>query len=947
MRILILTTALAMAVLCSCIENSSPTISVNHLNVEYLPNPLGIDEIRPRLAWQLSSSYRNKAQSAYRILVASSLDLLEKEEGDLWDSGKKPSSANKQIGYSGQPLNSKNSYYWKVKVWDENDLPSDWSEVGFWSMGILADKEWQAEWIGYTTKDMNEKDTLWLPPSAQLRKSFTPKAKVKRATVYVSALGIFDMSINGRKVGKDLFAPGWTDYNKRVYYKTYDVTDHLLNGENVIGAVLGDGWYSGYVGPYSLGRPRNRELYGKTPGLLCQLDIEYEDGSRQQVVSDESWKANEGPIVFSDLLMGETYNANLEMEGWNAPGFDASNWQGVSLHQGTKGVVEAYPGNCVQVYDQLPTENITKVQDGVYIFDLGQNFAGHARLKIKGNANDTIVMRFGEMLHPDGRLMTENLRFARATDTYILKGNELETWEPRFTYHGFRYVEVKGLKSEPEKDMVTGVAVSSATPRSSTFHSSDDMLNQLYSNVVWTQRSNFMDVPTDSPQRDERLGWLGDAQIFSKSALYNCKLGPFYKKWIQDVEDAQYDFGAYANFAPQPYPKLVWYSPGWMEAGIMIPYNVFKFYGDTRLIEKHYASMTKFMDYHIKKTEGRYFYPENSWTEINPKGGFGDWLSLTDKNLAHDLMASIYFANAVNLMAEMSSAIGEKDKAQYYQKIFVEATQAIKEHYLSGEGKFGINEEAYGDGKGYFEGEKGFTGHTQSAYASALYFDVLKASEHEGVVNNLANLVEQADGKPTSGILGIRQLLPGLAKAGLSDLAYQILLNKDYPGWGFEIENGATTIWERWNSYTHEKGFNGPMNAKMNSFNHYAFGAVSEFLFSNMAGIQPQTAGFNQILIQPDFGDKSIGELSASYSSINGLISSSWSLNGNKVSLDVQVPVNTRANVVVPADDIDLILEGGKPISNLEGVKVDYTTDDNTIINIGSGHYNFEFTIKE
>lgn len=357
--------------------------------------------------------------------------------------------------------------------------------------------------------------------------------------------------------------------------------------------------------------------------------------------------------------------------------------------------------------------------------------------------------------------------------------------------------------------------------------------------------------------------------------------------------------------------------------------------------------MTKFMDYHIKKTEGRYFYPENSWTEINPKGGFGDWLSLTDKNLAHDLMASIYFANAVNLMAEMSSAIGEKDKAQYYQKIFVEATQAIKEHYLSGEGKFGINEEAYGDGKGYFEGEKGFTGHTQSAYASALYFDVLKASEHEGVVNNLANLVEQADGKPTSGILGIRQLLPGLAKAGLSDLAYQILLNKDYPGWGFEIENGATTIWERWNSYTHEKGFNGPMNAKMNSFNHYAFGAVSEFLFSNMAGIQPQTAGFNQILIQPDFGDKSIGELSASYSSINGLISSSWSLNGNKVSLDVQVPVNTRANVVVPADDIDLILEGGKPISNLEGVKVDYTTDDNTIINIGSGHYNFEFTIKE
>ncbi|MGB5821113.1 MAG: family 78 glycoside hydrolase catalytic domain [Saonia sp.] len=927
----------------SCSDNSDAVV-VEKLSVEYLENPLGIDETKPRLNWILHSEGRGKSQSAYRILVAGSQEALSRDQGDLWDSEKENSSATKQVEYLGKPLTSGQHCYWKVKVWDENDRESPWSAIGTWSMGLLKRGDWKSKWIGFKTKDLNEKDTLYLPPSPYLRKSFTLKGKVKKASLHVSALGLLEISLNGSKIGDDLFVPGWTDYDKRVYYKTYDITKELKEGKNALGAILADGWYCGYIGPYSLGRPRNREFYGKNPGLLCQLKVTYENGDTQVVISDESWKANTGPIVYADLLMGESYNANLAYDGWNLPEFNDADWENAYLHGGTKAELQWYPGNSIKVYDELETVTVSEPKEGIYMFDLGQNFAGHARLKIKGDKNDTIVLRYGEMLHPDGTLMTENLRFARATDTYILKGGKTEIWEPRFTYHGFRYVEVSGLKLSPKKEMITGVAVSSATPRTSNFISSDSLLNKLYNNIIWTQRSNFMDVPTDSPQRDERLGWLGDAQIFSKSALYNCNLGGFYKKWLVDVADAQYDFGPYANFAPRSYPELVWYSPGWMEAGIMVPYNLYTFYGDTRIIEKHYESMTRFMDYCIAKTNGKYFYPENSWTEIAPKGGFGDWLSLTDKNLAHDLMASIYFANAVRLMAEMSKAIGKEEKAGYYQNIFEEGTKNFVDHYMDESGRFKIDEAAYGNGEGYFEGEKGFTGHTQTAYASAIYFDVLTEDLKQKASGHLAALIKAAKRKPTAGILGIRQLLPGLSKVNRSDLAYELLLNKAYPGWGFEIENGATTIWERWNSYTHEKGFNGEMNAKMNSFNHYAFGAVSEYLFSSIAGIETKGVGFDQIIIRPDYGNKTIDKVSAEYSSINGKIKSSWQIKEGTFSLEVSIPVNTTAKVYIPSKQQGTIKERDVPIDE-ETFKPLGREGNYEVFSVASGTYFFESQI--
>lgn len=408
-----------------------------------------------------------------------------------------------------------------------------------------------------------------------------------------------------------------------------------------------------------------------------------------------------------------------------------------------------------------------------------------------------------------------------------------------------------------------------------------------------------------------------------------------------DVRDAQYDFGPYANFAPRSYPKLVWYSPGWMEAGIMIPYNVYKFYGDTRIIENHYESMTRFMDFHIQKSEGKYFYPEHSWTDIGPKGGFGDWLSLTDQNLAHDILASIYLIHVSDLMAQMSEAIGKHDKAAYYRNIYEEGRANFLKHYLDETGRFTINKTAYGAGEGYFEGEKGFTGHTQSAYSSALYFDLLSSPEKEMAGTHLSQLLAEANGKPTSGILGIRQLLPGLAKVGKSDLAYEVLLNKEYPGWGFEIENGATTIWERWNSYTHEKGFNGAMNAKMNSFNHYAFGAVAEYLFSNMAGIDTEDPGYNQFIIRPDIGNRSVKQVRLEYESINGTIVSAWQIAGNEFTLDIEVPVNTTAKVYIPVSDASAITESGKLLSMYSEIGILESGNQETVVLVGSGKYSF------
>lgn len=930
---------------CQSTNEVNDSIKIDKLSINYFENPLGIDDLNPRISWVMTSGARNKKQSAYQIKVANNEKALETDTDLMWDTGKTLSNQSTQVRYSGANLKSGQNCYYKVRVWDENDAVSEWSKTSFWTMGLLNKKDWKAKWISFKTKDYNKKDTLHLPASPYLRKSFSVKKEVKKATLFVTSLGVFEMSLNGHKVGKDLLTPGWTDYNKRVYYKTYDISENINIGLNTIGSILGDGWYSGYVGPKVLSKPRNRELYGIHPALFCQLEIEYEDGNKEFVVSNESWKATQGPLVYADLLMGVEYNANLELSGWDTIEYNDNNWSNVYIHKGTEGVLQAYPGNSIQVYEELEPVEITEPTKETYVFNLGQNFAGHARLRVSGNKNDTIVLRFGERLHPNGSLMTENLRFARATDTYILKGEGVEEWEPKFTYHGFQYVEVTGLKNKPDNKTITGVAFGSSIPMESSFTSSDETLNKMFKNVTWTQHSNFMEVPTDSPQRDERLGWLGDVQIFSKSALYNANLGAFNAKWFADVRDAQYELGPYSVFAPRPYPKLVWYSPAWMEAGVMVPYNTYKFYNDTKIVEDHYESMTKFMDYHIEKSKKYKFYPEDSWRKARPRGGFGDWLSMTDKHLSHDIIASMHYQYALKLMSEMSAAIGNQEKAAYYKSTYQASVSAFINHYMDENGKFNIDETIYGDGKGYFEGEKGFTGHTQSAYATAIYFDILPEDLKQKAGKHLVQLLKDNNNLPSSGIVGIRQLLPALSAIGRGDLAYQILLKKDYPSWGFQIKHGATTIWERWNSYTPEKGFNGNMNEEMNSFNHYAFGAFSQYLFSDIAGIKTDGVGFKNIVICPDLGNLSLTTARGEYGSIHGKIVSSWRLNETVFSLEVEIPVNTKGKIYIPSNKESTVMENGKVI-NSKAIKFLGQEGIYKIYEVGSGSYKFESEIN-
>ena len=479
-------------------------------------------------------------------------------------------------------------------------------------------------------------------------------------------------------MAKTISRPGWTDYNKRVYYQTYDVTKDLKPGKNALGAIVSEGWYAGYLG-YALliGNPVVKNFYGKVPLLKAQIEVEYTNGQKEIIATDASWKTNHGPITEADILNGETCNANLMFTNWNKVNFNASAWKNSTVFADKADrEIQAYSGNPVQVFKELKTQKINQRPNGKYIFDLGQNFAGIVRLKVKGQKGDTITLRYGEVLFPNGEIMTENLRKARATDTYILRGDtEGETWTPKFTYHGFQFVEATGFRNKPDVDAITGLVLSSATPEMGSFNTDNAMVNQLYSNIVWTQRSNYFDVPTDCPQRDERLGWTGDAQAYILSATFNNDISAFFTKWLVDLNDAQRADNTYPIYAPAPnVRKTDTYSPGWSEAGIICPYTIYKTYGDTKVISDFCANMVAYMQFMETKSKNQYVYKEASFEDINPKGGFGDWLSV-GKKTPPDMLATMYYGYTASMMAEMAQAIGKKEEAQRFEDIFTKVNK--------------------------------------------------------------------------------------------------------------------------------------------------------------------------------------------------------------------------------------------------------------------------------
>ncbi len=936
------------------------------LRTEYRVNPLGIDEAKPRLTWRVESKEQGQFQTAYRILVASSLAKLAAEQGDLWDSGKVISDETVNISYEGRPLTSRQECFWKVCVWDKNGK-AKWSESAFWTMGLLRADDWRAEYISFrdTTPVFTNKDSLYLPPAQQYRKEFTVARKVRRATIYATALGIYELHLNGKRVSDEYFAPGWTDYRQRAYYQTYDVTKLVASGENAIGAWVADGWYSGYIGfglLTSIGTEKiGRYTYGKTPALMAQLEIEYSDGTQETIVTDKTWKVTtNGPIREADFLMGEMHDARLEMAGWTQVGFNDKNWNQAILasengstfatfyewrNPETPGAkievkgrpidlgfkrppkLEAFPGVPVRAVEEIKPVSVTAPTNGVYIFDLGQNFAGVVRLKVKGPAGTKIQLRYGEMLYPDGQLMTENLRTARATDVYILRGDKGgETWTPRFTFHGFQYVEVTGYPGKPKPDAITGIVLQSDTPLSSNFECSDPIANRLFKNVVWTQRANFLDLPTDCPQRDERFGWTGDAQIYVKTATYNADVAAFFTKWLRELMESQRPSGAFPGYAPMPFQHVWDFGTAWCDAGIICPWTIWQAYDDTRILERCWPNMVAFLEWR-KKSSSNYLGVKhgNEW---------GDWLSMGEKTPI-DYIDTCYFAYSTHLMSQMAEALGKTAEAAEYAALHKKIKEAFTKHYLKPDGSLTVD--------------------TQTAYALALFMDLIPTELRHQAGQRLAAKLRDGETATnsgmTTGFLGTRPLLPVLSSVGENDLAVKHFQSRKFPSWGYEVSQGATTIWERWDSYTKEHGFqgnNGKQNAQMNSFAHYSFGAVCEWMIENLAGIRPASPGFKTIVIrpQPPTPDSNreiapINWVKAHYDSVAGRIESQWKRTATNFELAVTIPANTSADVYVLAKGPESILVGKQSLAKAQGVRFIRMDGDYAILRVESGKFHF------
>jgi alpha-L-rhamnosidase len=943
-------------------ENLTPVA----LRCEYRVNPLGLDEAQPRLTWRVESSVRGAKQTACQILVASSARLLAKKAGDLWDSGKISGGDTVNVAYAGKPLASRQQCFWKVCVWDNNGQ-AKWSDPASWTIGLLRPEDWTANYISVRDASPVWKATtnLLLPPARQYRKEFSAGKKIKRATIYATALGIYELYLNGQRVGDARFAPGWTDYHQRAYYNTYDVTAQIKSGGNALGAWVGDGWYAGYIGfglLTGIGTEKiGRNTYGKTPALMAQLEIEYTDGSRDIIPTDKTWKVTgDGPVREGDFLMGEFYDARMETTGWTKPNFDDAKWDAAILasengsapatfyeyangakpgdnpeikgrpidlgfHRPAK--LEAFPGVPVRPIQEIKPVAITSPTNGVYVFNLGQNFAGVARLKVKGPAGTEIQLRYGEMLYPDGRLMTENLRKARATDRYILRGDKHgEEWTPRFTFHGFQYVEVTGYPGKPGKDAITGIVLHSDTPLTSGFECSDPVANRLFKNVVWTQRANFVDLPTDCPQRDERFGWMGDAQIYVHCATLNADVAAFYTKWLREVMESQRPSGTFPGYCPYPFEHGWDFGTAWCDAGVICPWTVWQAYDDTRIIERCWPFMVKFMDWRKSTSQ--------NFLGISHGNDWGDWLSFGQKTPL-DYVDTVYFAYTAKLMSDMATAIGNYHKAEEYRQLFTDIKTAFNQKYVRPDGSLTVD--------------------NQTAYALALYMNLLPADVRAKSGKILADKIragETADNSGmTTGFLGTRPLLPVLTSVGENDLAVKHFQSRKFPSWGYEVEQGATTIWERWNGYTKEFGFGGPdgnQNASMNSFAHYSFGAVCEWMINDLAGIQSDGVGYDKIIIHPHPptpGSNSerapINWVKAHYDSIHGRIASEWRRTENGFELAAEIPANTTATVSLPATSADTITESGQPLAKVAGVKFLRMEEDCAVLAVESGQYHF------
>jgi alpha-L-rhamnosidase len=904
-------------------------LTSHNLTCEYFTNPIGLDVRQPRLSWKASAAQRGARQTAYQILVAESPAVLEASvagrtaAGVLWDTGKVTSDASVHVPYAGAALQPGQRCYWRVRVWDENDAASDWSEIAFWEMGLLDSANWQADWI---TPDWDE-DGSWPQPAPLLRRSFSAGSGIVAARIYATSLGLYELQLNGRRVGDAVLTPGWTSYDHRIQYQTYDVTALVREGDNALGAILGDGWYRGYMGFEG-----QRSLYGDRLALLLQLHITYADGRVEIIGSDAQWRAARGPIQMSDVYMGETYDARQEKPGWDEAGYDDGEWHGVRQLDHSKEIIVAQVGPFVRGHEEIRPVRILHSPKGETILDFGQNMVGWVRVRARGPEGTTITLRHAEVLDQEGNLYTENLRKAAQTTRYTLKGmtDAGEVFEPHFTFQGFQYVAVEGFPGEPTLDNFTGIVLHSDTPPTGAFECSNPLINQLQHNVVWGQKGNFVDVPTDCPQRDERLGWTGDTQVFIRSACFNMNVAPFFTKWLRDLRADQLPSGSVPFVVPDVMSKTrsgglnVFRGSGaaaWSDAAVICPWTIYLCYGDTRLLEEQYESMAGWVEYVRSQADDDYVWHKGFQ--------FGDWLDYRGRGALmpapvtnNELIATAFFAYSADLLANVARVLGKTSDVERYADLAHKVKAAFTDEFVTAAGRVGPN--------------------TQTAYALALHFDLLPEQMRPTAAARLAEEVRQAHYHLTTGFVGTPYLCHVLSRYGYTDVAYELLNQESYPSWLYPVKKGATTIWERWDGIKPDGSF---QDADMNSFNHYAYGSIGEWLYRVVAGIEvdPAEPGYKHVLFQPQPGG-GLTYARATLDSPYGLVASAWELTEADLRLSVTVPPNGHATVRLPAQTLDAVTEGGQPLTPGNGILSAHVVGDVAIVEVGSGTYEFVTT---
>ncbi|MET3503298.1 alpha-L-rhamnosidase [Mucilaginibacter rubeus] len=906
---------LAVAVILTCLGNcyADAWIGLQNLKCEMLNNPLGIGTGKPRLSWQITSDTRNTNQVAYQILVASSPEKLTVGQGDLWDSHKVSSAESIMINYAGKVLSSRAACYWKVRVWTNNGA-SAWSQPAKWSVGLLNPTDWKAKWIGCDRGFAWDSISKFSRLSARYyRRGFSLNKGIKRATAYIVGLGHYELYVNGKAIGDQVLAEAPTDYTQSVKYNTFDVTGYLKRGDNAIGTVLGNGRYFTMRPKY---KPKKIKEFG-FPKMLLQLEVEYTDGTKQTIISDDNWHFTaDGPIRTNNEYDGEEYDATKEFPGWNSAGFDDSQWLKAELVPAPSGKLDAQMNEPIRVMDTVKPVSISQLKKDVWILDLGQNMAGWVQMRVKGNRGDKVTLRYAETLQSNNELYVANLRDAKVTDVYTLKGGAEEIWHPVFVYHGFRYVEISGYPGKPELTDFEGHVVYDALPTIGHFETSNAIVNKIYHNAYWGILSNYKGMPVDCPQRNERMPWLGDRAVGSLGESFVFANGNFYAKWLDDIAQSQRPDGAIPDVAPAYWN---YYSDNmtWPGTYILVADMLYRQFADKAPIEKHYASMKKWMDYMRIK------YMKNN---IVTKDKYGDWcvppesLELihakdSSLNTNGQLIATAYYYHLSGLMKKFATMLHKPADAQFFASTKQNVARAFNDKYFN-------------------KATSKYSNNTVTANLLPLYFGITPTANKQAVFKNIVAKINEAHDHISTGVIGTQWLMRGLTEFGRPDLAWKIASNTTYPSWGYMAERGATTIWELWNGDT--------ANPAMNSRNHIMLlGDLIAWFYQDIAGIKTVNAGFKQVVMQPSIIN-GLDSVNTSYQTAYGIVKSSYTHTKGSFNWHVTVPPNSSALVYVPAKNMNEVTEGGKKISAMKDIKPVKIDNGRAVLSIGSGDYDFE-----